>query len=182
MPAPADCRGTVCATHGGSAGHVKAAAARRVRTQEVEADTLAVIAAEGVEGVTDPLEALALLASEALAMKSALAARVNALSDITTTSKLGVEALKVEVQLYERAMDRAGRFLDLLAKSGIEERRMLITEAQAQLVFEVMNRVFNAIGLTAEQRALLPTVVPRELERMQSLQVNGKQATGQRVR
>lgn len=157
---------TVCQVHGGAAPQVKAAAARRLEAAAVEADARAVLAKEGVHGVADPMEALAVLASEALALKNALAARVNALTSITTTSKLGVEQVKVEVQLYERAMDRAGKFLDRLAKSGLAERRHELEREQSLLVYEFMNRVFNRIGLTAEQRALLPVVVPEELGRI----------------
>lgn len=155
--------GTVCATHGGSAGHVRAAAARRLEVAAVEADVAAVIASEGLEAVTDPLEALARLATETLAMKSALAARVNALSDISTTSKLGVEALKVEVALYERAIDRSGKFLDLLAKSNFEERRLRLDEQTAGQFVQVMTKVLDRLDLSPSQRALVGTVVPEEL-------------------
>lgn len=155
--------GSVCATHGGSAGHVKAAAARRLEVAAVEADVAAVIASEGLEPITSPLEALALLATETLAMKSALAARVNALSDITTTSKLGVEALKVEVALYERAIDRSGKFLDLLAKSNFEERRLRIDEQTALQFVQVMTKVLDRLDLSPSQRILVGTVVPEEL-------------------
>lgn len=155
--------GSVCATHGGSAPAVKAAAARRLEVAAVEADVAAVIASEGLEGVTDPLEALARLATETLAMKSALAARVNALSDITTTSKLGVEALKVEVALYERAIDRSGKFLDLLAKSNFEERRLRIDEGTAGMFVTVMRNVLARLDLTPAQQALVGTVVSEEL-------------------
>ncbi|WP_211881276.1 HGGxSTG domain-containing protein [Pseudarthrobacter albicanus] len=155
--------GSVCRMHGGSAPAVKAAAARRLEVAAVEADVRAVIASEGLEGVTDPLEALARLATETLAMKSALAARVNALSDITTTSKLGVEALKVEVALYERAIDRSGKFLDLLAKSNFEERRLQIDEQTAGMFVTVMKNVLARLDLSPAQQALVGTVVPEAL-------------------
>lgn len=159
--------GAVCATHGGSAGHVKAAAARRLEVAAVEADVRAVIASEGLEAVTEPLEALAMLATETLAMKSALAARVNALSEITTTSKLGVEALKVEVALYERAIDRSGKFLDLLAKSNFEERRLRIDEQTAGQFVQVMTKVLDRLDLSPSQRILVGTVVPEELRALE---------------
>lgn len=159
--------GMVCATHGGSAPAVRAAAARRLEVAAVEADVRAVIASEGLEAVTEPLEALALLATETLAMKSALAARVNALSDITTTSKLGVEALKVEVALYERAIDRSGKFLDLLAKSNFEDRRLRISEQTAGMFVTVMKNVLNRLDLSPAQQILVGTVVPEELRALE---------------
>ena len=156
----------VCRMHGGAAPQVKAAAERRLATRAVEADVAATLASEGLEGVSDPLEALALLASEALALKNALAARVNALTSITTTSKLGVESVKAELQLYEHALDRAARFLDLVAKSGLAERRVQLEREQSLLVYEFMQRVFHRISLTQEQRDLLPVVVPEELAKI----------------
>lgn len=155
--------GTVCRMHGGGSPAVKAAAARRLEVAAVEADVRAVIASEGLEGVTNPLEALALLATESLAMKSALAARVNALQDISTTSKLGVESLKVEVGLYERALERTAKFLDLLAKSGFEERRLRLDERVAEQFVTVMKNVLNRLNLTPEQTVLVGTVIPEEL-------------------
>ncbi|RKO27652.1 hypothetical protein D7Z96_01650 [Pseudarthrobacter phenanthrenivorans] len=149
--------------HGGSSPAVKAAAARRLEVAAVEADVRAVIASEGLEGVTNPLEALAKLATESLAMKTALAARVNALQEITTTSKLGVEGLKAEVALYERALDRTAKFLDLLAKSGFEERRLRLDEQTAGMFVTVMRNVLARLDLTPAQQALVGTVVPDEL-------------------
>lgn len=154
---------TVCRMHGGSSPAVKAAAARRLEVAAVDADVAAVIASEGLEGVTNPLEALAKLATESLAMKTALAARVNALQEITTTSKLGVEGLKAEVALYERALDRTAKFLDLLAKSGFEERRLRIDEQTAGMFVTVMRKVLARLDLTPAQQALVGTVVPDEL-------------------
>ncbi|WP_404496150.1 hypothetical protein [Arthrobacter sp. GAS37] len=142
---------------------MKAAAARRLEVAAVEADVRAVIASEGLEAVTNPLEALALLATESLAMKAALAARVNALQEISTTSKLGVESLKVEVGLYERALERTAKFLDLLAKSNFEERRLRIDEQTAGMFVAVMKNVLNRLDLTPAQQILVGTVVPEEL-------------------
>lgn len=155
--------GTVCRMHGGSAPAAKAAAARRRAAEAVEAEAQAILAHEGFAGVSSPLEELSRLANEALAVKTASAARVNALTSITTTSLLGVEALKVEVQLYERAMDRAVRFLDILAKSGFEERRLRIDEQTAQQFVTVMRNVLARLDLTPAQQALVGTVVSEEL-------------------
>ncbi len=63
-------------------------------------------------------------------------------------------------------MDRAGRFLDLLAKSGFEERRTRMAEQQGQIVAQALRAIFARLGLTAQQEALLPTVVPEELRRV----------------
>ena len=157
----------VCNAHGGGAVQVRAAAARRLAAQKVQADVANAIAFESREGVRDPLAVLAQLADEALAMKEALAGRVNSLRSIRYSAHgSGTEQLRAEVALYERAMDRAARFLDLLAKSGFEERRTKLAEDQGRAVAEVMRAIFARLALTPEQQALLPTVVPEELRRL----------------
>ena len=160
---------TVCRVHGGAAVQVREAAKRRLATEAVEAEVKATLAFEALEGVEDPLEALSLLASEALAMKESLAARVNSLKSIRYSAHgSGTEQLRAEVALYERAMDRAAKFLDLLAKSGFEERRVRLAEQQGQLVALALRRIFARLNLSAEQQALLPVVVPEELRRIDS--------------
>ena len=56
------------------------------------------------------------MASEVLAFKDALAQRVNALSALERPTAMGTIELKAEVELYERALDRSGKFLDMLAE------------------------------------------------------------------
>lgn len=159
--------GNVCYVHGGRAPQVRAAAQRRLAAQRIEADVQDAIAFQSREGVRDPIELLARLADEALAMKEALAVRINGLAEIRySAAGSGTEQLRAEVALYERAMDRAGRFLDLLAKSGFEERRVQLGERQGALVAEVLHRVFNRLDLSDAQRGLLSTVVPEELRRV----------------
>lgn len=161
---------TVCRIHGGRASQVLAAAKRRLAAEKVESDVKDAIAFESRAGVKEPLEQLALLADEALAMKEALAGRINGLKSIRYSAHgSGTEQLRAEVALYERAMDRAARFLDLLAKSGFEERRIRVTEHQATMVVMVMKAIFARLMLTPEQEALIPIVVPEEMRRLSAI-------------
>lgn len=48
---------------------------------------------------------------------------------------------------------------------GIEERRVKLAEAQGALLNGVIRRILDRLDLTAEQRVLLPVVVPEELRR-----------------
>lgn len=152
-----------CDSHGGKAPQAVAAAERRAMTRAVEADARAALAHAGVVGVEDPLAEIARLASEAIAFKDALAARVNALHEIRYEGANGGEQLRTEVALYERALDRTVRFLDVLAKSGFEERRVQIDEQTAAQVVGLLQRVFARLGLSAEQQLLVGEVVPQEL-------------------
>lgn len=158
---------SVCRIHGGAAVQVRAAAQRRLAAEKVDSQVRNAIAFESREGVKDPLEQLALLADEALGMKEALAGRINSLKSIRYSAHgSGTEQLRAEVVLYERAMDRAAKFLDLLAKSGFEERRTRMAEEQGQMVAQVLRAIFARLALTPEQEALIPKVVPEELRRM----------------
>ncbi len=102
-----------CKLHGGSTRNHR----HRALTQQAEADAASVLAHHGLAPVGDPVDELGRLASSALAMTEALAERVNALQDIRYDGEGPAgEQLRAEVQLYERFLDRSGRFLDVLAK------------------------------------------------------------------
>lgn len=144
--------GTVCYMHGGAAPAVKAAAAERIRTREIEASAAAVLAHEGMEPVEDPLASLSRLAASSEALMRALGARVNSLDELEHFDAKNSPAIKAEVQMYERAMDRTHRLLDSLVKHGYAERQVAIQEQEAMLVAGVIRRVLAGLGLTQEQQ------------------------------
>jgi hypothetical protein len=155
--------GKVCRVHGGAAAQVRAAASRRLKAEAVEAEVKNALAYESIDPVTNPLEALSLLAAEAMAMKEALAARVNSLKQVRYSAHgSGTEQLRAEVGLYERALDRTAKFLDLLVRSGFEEQRIALGAARAALMIQVLDRIFDRLELSDAQRVLIGTVVPQE--------------------
>jgi hypothetical protein len=160
----------VCRFHGGSIQVTKDAAAERLRTQAIEADLKATLAHIGIKGVDNPYEEMARLASEAIAFKDALAARVNALETSIRyeATGAGTEQLRAEVALYERALDRTGKFLDSLVRSGFEERRVRIDEQTGAQVAAVLQRILAALQLTPQQQAIVGEVVPRELRALEA--------------
>ena len=102
--------------HGANSPGARAKAERRILTEQALAEAEAVLAHEGIAPIGNPLEEMGKVAAEVIALKDALARRVNALQyGLGTMNSLGTEQLRVEVELYERALDRSGRFLDLLA-------------------------------------------------------------------
>lgn len=144
--------GTVCKWHGGGAPQVRAAAAERLRVREIQASASRTLAHEGIEAIDDPLEELGKLAAGAKALMDALGARVNSLDDLEHFDAKNSPAIKAEVQMYERAMDRTHRLLDSLVKHGYAERQVAIQEQQAMLVAGVIRRVLAGLGLTSEQQ------------------------------
>lgn len=106
----------VCRLHGGETPGVKAKGVRDRAAKALEADAQAVLGYDLNGTVPDVLGAMEGLAAMSLAMVQALGSRVNALNAVRYGSDYSVEQLRGEVVLLERAMDRSGKMLELLAK------------------------------------------------------------------
>ena len=167
--------GTVCYMHGGASPIVKAAAQQRVHAQRIAASAQATLAHEGISPVEDPLEELGRLASASNALMQALGARVNALSDLEHFDAKNSPAIKAEVQMYERAMDRTHRLLDSLVKHGYTEREIKIQETQVMLVSGVIKRVLSALGLSAEQQKNAQVLLATEFRQLEARAVPSTQ-------
>ncbi len=150
--------GKVCSAHGGRAPQVKAKAARVVAERKAEA-LLAGIS--DYEPVTDALGELQRLAGRALRWLDVLEGIVEELQRIRYSSE--TEQIDGRVIVFERAMDRAGKFLADLARLGIDERMAKLNEAQAQIIGEVIRGVLADIGLSAELREAARPAIARRL-------------------
>jgi hypothetical protein len=144
--------------HGGSIRHVKAAAARRLEEERVrrlaEDRVRRALDEQGVREVRDPIAEFMRLIDETIAFKDLLASHVAALEDqLRYTDAAGGEQLRAEVTLYERALDRAGKFLADWARLGMQERMVRISEAQAA-----------ALGAALDQ-AMTDAQVPDDMRR-----------------
>lgn len=161
---------TVCRVHGGKAKQVREAAQRRLAAEKLDREMRDVIAFESREGVADPFEALSLLADEALAMKEALASRVNSLKKLRYSAHgTGTEQLRAEVALYERAMDRAGKFLDLLVRNGFEERRVRMSEQMGLQVASLLRNVLAELGHDVSPGSETANLCARHLRAMSTV-------------
>lgn len=149
----------VCRFHGGGAPQVRARAAARL----AQAEALERIHEQEVPDLDNPLAAFARLAAESVALKDFLAGKVGELGEFGTTNDHGTEQVRVVVALYERAMDRAGRFLTDWARLNLDERLVAITERQAELIGQVIDAVLADVGMTAEQQERAREALPRHL-------------------
>jgi hypothetical protein len=127
----------VCYWHGGAAPQARRAAEKRLAQAEAAAEVAQRLANTEAEPIADPLDALSHLAGEVQQMRCVLADRVNRVDDPAS-----IQAA-VDLAAYERAIDRSTRLLDVLARSGFEERRVLIAEEQGRL-FAAVQRVILA--------------------------------------
>jgi hypothetical protein len=62
------------------------------------------------------------------------------------------------------ALDRAHRLSTSNVASGLAERRQRFAEGQAQIMHRFVMAVLNQVGLTPEQKALVPGVIKRVVE------------------
>lgn len=141
---PANVGSDVCHTHGGNAPQVRAAAEKRV--------TLAEAMVKGVkrqpwEILEDALHAADLLMREA-------------------TFELGAKGTVTPALMdkFVAAFERAHRLAKVNLDAGIDQRRLQLAEAQAGQMHKVFTRVLDALGLTPEQKALVPQLLKREIE------------------
>lgn len=65
--------------------------------------------------------------------------------------------------LYDAERERLVKFCAEAIKAGIEERRVRIAEQQGALVADVIRAILGELGLTEDQQAKIPELVPRHL-------------------
>lgn len=144
-----------CKLHGGSTiTHRKAA--KRKLIDRAAAKELAGLEYEPVE---DPVPVLQDVAGKAVALVELIAAKAAEANDEASVGALGA------------ALDRAHKFAESLQRLGLDERRLLLEEAQARLMWAALQRSMDAAGLpTAQQTQLLEgfEVAYAELEKANS--------------
>jgi hypothetical protein len=149
-----------CRLHGGNTP------AQKTRARKIQADkeARAVLAELQVDPVEDPLTALAQLAGQVLGWQKATAVLVNRLGEeIRYEGRAGAEQLRAEVQMYERAMDRASTVLSTIARLDIDGRLARIEETKAQILMDAVQAGLAAIGVIGEQADKVKQVMARKL-------------------
>jgi len=132
--------------------------------------------------VIDPLEAYQLLTSKAWWWHKTCERRVAELGEAIRyeSGQGGTEQLRSEVVLLERSMDRTQKMLDRWMTFGLDERRVAISERQAEALTGVMGAVtaslfalvhaaldrgeLDGAWLRIAQTELVPKLMRAELE------------------
>lgn len=136
---------TVCKTHGGGSPQSKAASATWQAAEQLKQKlgTLTVVP------VDNPLLELQHLAGEARAWKELCAAHVARLERMRYGTE-GGEAIRGEILLFERAMDRCASVLALIAKLNIDERLVKIAEGQKEMILRALEAGLASAGVTGD--------------------------------
>jgi hypothetical protein len=151
----------VCKWHGGGSPQALAAQDQRQAVAELDRTVQSWIR----EPVTDPFEALATMGGEVVGLKDALAAKVAELESYAAVSAQGVDHVRAEMVLYERALDRAMKFLADWVRLDMEERivklRERISDAQATRLQDAVTRALAV--LPGEHRESFKVALANEL-------------------
>ena len=176
--------GTVCRFHGGSTQWAKRKAAERIAQAKVEEEARKKAALFGARRDIEPSAALLELVQWTAGEVEFWRDRVRSVAEergadaLTwgeTKAEFGTDKgqpLDVRVEeatahIYYKmlyaAQDRLAQYAAAALRAGVEERRVRLAEQQGDLVATAIRRILGALGLSAEQEALVATVVPREL-------------------
>lgn len=155
----------VCRMHGGSAPQVKAKAQERVAQEKAERALGKLKEVLGpAEPVANPLQALSLIAGEAVRWKEIVAKRVAVLEEMRYKGMSG-EQVRAEIVLFERALDRCATVLGNIVRLNIDERLATITDQQGHKIAGVITAVLDQLDL-GDQADRARELIAVELERL----------------
>lgn len=159
---------TVCAQHGGKAPQVMAAAERRMVEAEAAVLVRRLLADPSAEPVYDPAWELARIAGRMGNAVDVLGDRVNELDRAERLEYEDVNMVRrlhVLVEAWERLLVEYRKTLTDMTRLGIEARMAgrleeRVVEVHGDALGRVLSRIFDALKLSGEQRALIPEIVP----------------------
>lgn len=159
--------GTVCAMHGGRAPAVRAAAARRVALAEAETVVSQAVDARGPLTLGEVYEELLRTAALTVAWRDVLEVRLAEVQEWRyRASGPGTEQLRSEVALFERALDRAAKVLELVARLDLDARVVALSQRQGDQVAEALRRALDRARIAGPQRAEVERFLAEELRRV----------------
>lgn len=161
--------GTQCYYHG-NAPQVRTAVMRRHAEFMAKDRAMKRLEREGYPAVSGP-EAVIEVLEERLSVQVALSRALDTIvSRLVEADQLRYEhrageQLRGEVEAWIRINQMVTKLGTDYLKIGLDERKVVIAEAQARILIGVIQAVLGRLELNSEQRKLAAVVVPQELER-----------------
>lgn len=145
-----------CSFHGGNTPQLKAVAARYMGVDVIDKMTNAY--GYGVPLELGPHEALLQEVRRTGGHVAWLAEQISFWDMDTSEFITPVRAQWIE--LYHKEREMLTKVAKAAVDAGVEERRVRLAEQQGAMMLQAFNAVFDGLGLTVEQRRLLPKLVP----------------------
>lgn len=175
--------GTICSKHGGSASHVKAAAARRVEAQEVQERMVTLGLPRDVDPTTALLEEVQVTAGHVAWLRGEVqrlspeqltwgtaqvetGTRPEGPVDVTTKKAQA----PVIYDLYLRERKHLAEVSALALRAGVQERQIKLAEQQAVMLAGAVTRTLAGLGLTTAQHDLARELMSRELRQLAAIE------------
>jgi hypothetical protein len=156
--------GRVCPMHGGKVPAVRAAAQQRLARRDAETFVHQAVATQGSLGLAEVYDELLRTAAIVVQWRNLLEVKLASLEQWRYTAYgPGTEQLRSEVGLFERALDRSAKVLDLIVRLNIDARKAALSERQGTQVATAIRRLLDDLHLTPEQSARAPEAVARAL-------------------
>jgi hypothetical protein len=157
----------ICRVHGAN-GAVRAAAQRRVAEEKARQE----VAKQGivVPANQNPLDVLDETLARIVALRDRLGLVVDRLADesLRYPGRNG-ENIRGELTAYQGALRDTVKAAEAMLKLGIAERRVRVQEAEAMLLGQCLDRVFERLGLTDDQQSRVDRIVIEELDAIQEV-------------
>ena len=114
--------------------------------------------------VVDPLAELRQVGALVMQWMGACQSALETLRDYRYEAERGGEQLRSEVAMFERSMDRSATFLATLAKLGLDERQVAVSEAKASMLLRALEAGLAEHGITGPQATAIKQATGRHLK------------------
>jgi hypothetical protein len=115
------------------------------------------------EPVEDPAAELRRIASLALTWMEACGSAIADLKNFRFLDAKGAEQLRSEIPMFERSMERAANLVAVIARLGLDEREVAVSEAKAQMLLRALEAGLAEHGITGPQAAAIKQATGRHL-------------------
>lgn len=150
-----------CSFHGGNTPTLRTSAAKYVGGEIIDRMTMAY--GYGAPIDINPVEALLQEVRRTGGHVAWLADRISLWEMVDEDGNLTKPITEVQQQwidLYHAERDRLVKVAKTALDAGVNERKIRLAEKQGEMMITVLNTAFEQLGLTVEQRRLIPSIMP----------------------